>query len=164
MITKVSKVDIISGNTDRHKRARYILCYIVRNGYPHLMKNLSNKIILSESAIHKYARKIELMSYEDQNTERLLKTSAQQLNVRMPKPMKADGDTEFVESPNTVKTYPKWNPFDLTEEDELRIHWACVDAANFMNKMCSIGRKPIAEGMVYSTTPGRRHTYESWYR
>lgn len=128
------------------------------------MSALSQMCGISSAAIHKYAREVELMSYENQTSERLLKTSAQQLNVRMPKPMKAYGDTEFVESPQPAKTYPKWNPFDLTEEDELRIHWACVDAANFMKKMCSIGRKPIAEGMVYSTTPIRRHIYESWYR
>lgn len=151
LITGVDRVSIITGAKASGRTARHILCYVVRNGYPHLMKGLRDMIGLASSSIHKYAQLISRESREDEKIERILKAVERSLRVKPPKEEKAESAPGKEQKPKTVKRkYPKWNPFNLTPLDDIKRRIAERNAIEFMEKFCKIGLQPIADGMVYS--------------
>lgn len=161
LITGVDRINIVSGGTANGRTTRHILCHVVRNGYPHLMKPLCEMTGLASVSVHKYAHSITEQSREDERIERILKAVERSLDVKTPKPQPVESEKPTVEKkPTRHRKYPKWNPFGLTVLDDIKRHAAIRSANEFMEKFCKIGLQPIADGMVYTRKKSERNWYD----
>lgn len=134
-------------------KARNFMCHLIQHGHVHLRNTFIKRadisrvafykgVDIADEAIHDYADDLCLMN---------------EIRAKVGLPKLKRAVTHKISDTKTLFG------FDYTEADELRFRNACRGARDYMNKLCSIGRKPIPDGMVYSPIQKSR-AYDSWYR
>lgn len=150
----VPKSEICKKYSDACK-ARQFMCHIIYHGHVHLRKTMIDKADISKTAFYKGVDIADKAIYD--STEDLCLMNEIRAKVGLPKLKRAVTHKDKIS--NTKVLFG----FDYTELDALRLLNACRGAAQYMRGLCSIGRKPIPDGMVYSTARPT-HTYDSWYQ
>lgn len=150
----VKKSEILRKYSESGLKARSFMCHAIYHGLTHLRRPLLEKTSISRFAFYKDVDLADKAIYE--SNEDLCVMNEIRVKVGLPRLKRAVSHKARIS--NTKNLFG----FDYTELDELRFRNACRGAMEYMRKLCSIGRNPIPDGMVYS--PIRpKPTYNSWY-
>lgn len=151
----VSKSEICRKYCQRTAKARWFVAHCIHDGLVHLRNMFIEKSDCTPMGFYKSFGYADELIREDKSALCLMN----EIRSRVGLP-KLKHDVRHRDRISNTKTL---FGFDYTELDSLRLRNACRNAGEYMQKLCSIGRKPIPDGLVYSTARPKR-TYDSWYQ
>lgn len=151
----VPKGEILRKYSQHTSKARWFMAHIIQNGLVHLRKMFIEKSDISRVTFYKGADTADEMIFDSKEDLCLMNEIRER--VGLPKLKRAVTHKAKISDTKTLFG------FDYTEIDIIKFRYSCIGARDYMNKLCSIGRKPIPDGMVYSPIQKSR-AYDSWYR
>lgn len=154
--TEVCKGDIMSGNDRESTKARGFVCHILRDGFPYLLSTFQGKSKMSRQAVYQAARRTDVCIKNDAETRHLMNRIRERMKLLPIKDVECNAKHPYI-SP-TKRLFG----FDYTDKERLRRKNAIISSMRFMDRLCSFGRQPIIDGMVYSTVRTKK-IRNSWY-
>lgn len=146
-------MDILEGRNRTATRARGFVCHIVRNSYPHLINPLCESTSRTKAAIMVLAESMEERIMGNIGMRVLMNEIRTALKLPKIKPNP--------QACNISATKTLFG-FDYTEDEaQNRMAFAFL-ADKYMKKLCSIGRRPLEDGKVFSPVRAKRQ-YSAWY-
>lgn len=139
IVSEIERVmDISEGCLRGSRRGRLMLAHMVREGHPHLMRPLSRWLSCDIADIHRLAFRLE----EEVSGDVVLLHMMREIEAALGMPpfriKKAKGGKGIV----------KCLGFNFTAEEEIARLNAMRESARYMDKLCSEGVQPLAEGCV----------------
>lgn len=154
-IADVPKKDILDKNSRAGGQARRILCHVIYNAFFHLRESYVEYVRCTKSSFNKNASDADEEIHSDVDVRSMINEVRKRYDLP---PLK------HAVTYRPVITHTKTLfGFDYTELDALRFRNACRGAKQYMRELCSVGRQPIPEGMVFTQKKPKR-TYDSWYK
>lgn len=149
--TGISRTDILNGSRHRYARARGMLCHIIYNSLPHL-KN----IFLTTSG-----KSLAVFCQASDKADRMVDNSffyRQQMNF-----IRTELGLPVLKSkiPENISPTMRLFGFDYTEKDIMRREIAIHNSSLYMERLCSIGRPPLKDGLVF--TVNKKVNPRKWY-
>lgn len=161
----VDRVSILQGSGRKASHARDILCHTIYECHPYLMKSLCDMVSVCKAALYNAKDRVSLRIDEDPAFRKKINNIRRDLSL----PLVKEVDIKNVkkeQASNRRKLTKSHIPvpqsifgFKWSDIENLRICRAEKDSVAFMQKYCSIGEQPIAEGMVVT-----RQRPTTWYR
>lgn len=155
--TDIPKWDILLSSKHKDTKARHIVCHILRNGFPHLVDAFAEATEKCRPAIIKGSHTVDEYLAEDMDFLDMMNDIRKELDMPRIKPPKRDANAPKTPS-NTMRLFG----FDYTEEERRRYKNVVLSSKIFMRKMCSFGRKPLADGKVFVAR--QKSAFSSWYK
>lgn len=150
----VPRAEILMKNKLSAAKARWFVAHCIYHGHVHLRNLFMKMLDVTSQGFYQYAYYADKAIYEC--AEDLCLMNEIRAKVGLPKLKRAVTHKDKISNTKTLFG------FEYTQLDALRFLNACRGAKEYMKKLCSIGRQPIPDGMVYSPLRPRRD-YKSWY-
>lgn len=139
----VPKLTLLRKATKGKTKPRCFMCHLVYYGLPHLRNALHEKANISKTSFHKGVESADKLIHESSDNLCLMN----EIRTRVGLSRLKHSISHFLD---TISDTKRLFGFDYTEEEILRRRAVIRSSNEYMKKLCSIGREPIPEGMVYS--------------
>lgn len=153
--TGIRKWDILEGNSKKAEQARKQVCYLIANGFPHLISTMSDCAGIQSAYILKFSNEIESEIKNDTEFQYSMNVIRKRLGLP---PVKKDKRRRRKKISDTKRMFG----FDYSESEIEQRHNAIIEANLFMRKYCSYGRKPIDAGMVFTREQRAESSARKW--
>lgn len=155
--TDVPKWNIVLGTSRGDTKARHMVCHILWNGFPHLVDAFAEASENGRPAIIKASHVMDDRLANDLDLLDMMNDIRKELDMPLIKTTERNPNVPKTPS-NTMRLFG----FDYTEEERRRYKNVVLSSKIFMRKMCSFGRKPLADGLVF--TASQKRIFSSWYK